>query len=78
MKTKEELNALKEEIEIVSKKLSELNENELEEVTGGLEPAPFLPANELSPSMYHQMFEASKTLNPLPNMPAAFVTPDKN
>ena len=78
MKTKEELNALKEEIEIVSKKLSELNENELEEVTGGLEPAPFLPANELSPSTYHQMFEASKTLDPLPNMPAAFVTPDKN
>ena len=35
MKTKEELNVLKEEVETVSKKLAELNEEELEQVTGG-------------------------------------------
>ena len=35
MKTKEELNALKEEVETVSKKLHELTEKELAQVTGG-------------------------------------------
>ena len=35
MKTKEELNALKEEMETLSKKLAELNEEEMKQVTGG-------------------------------------------
>ena len=35
MKTKEELNALKEEVETLNKKLHELTEDELEQVTGG-------------------------------------------
>ena len=35
MKTKEELNALKEEVETVSKKLTGLTEEELEQVSGG-------------------------------------------
>ena len=35
MKTKEELNALKEEVETLNKKLRELNEEELVQVTGG-------------------------------------------
>ena len=35
MKTKEELNALKEEVETVNKKLAELTEEELEQVSGG-------------------------------------------
>ena len=35
MKTKEELNALKEEVEALNKKLAELTEEELAEVTGG-------------------------------------------
>ena len=35
MKTKEELNALKEEIETVNKKLAELTEEELAQVSGG-------------------------------------------
>ena len=38
MKTKEELNALKEEVEALNKKLCELTEEELEQVTGGLIP----------------------------------------
>ena len=36
MKSKEELNALKKEVEALNKKLAELNENELEQVTGGM------------------------------------------
>ena len=45
MKTKEELNALKEEVETVSKKLHELTEEELAQVSGGrvLEPAVVEP-----------------------------------
>ena len=43
MKTKEELNALKEEVETLNKKLHELTEEELEQVTGGLDPDDFEP-----------------------------------
>ena len=35
MKTKEELNALKEEVETLNKKLCELTDEELEQVSGG-------------------------------------------
>ena len=35
MKTPEELNALKEEVEALNKKLAELNEDELKKVSGG-------------------------------------------
>ena len=35
MKTKEELNELREEVEILSRKLRELTDDELEQVTGG-------------------------------------------
>ena len=35
MKTKEELNALKEEVETINKKLHELTEEELAQVSGG-------------------------------------------
>ena len=35
MKTKEELNALKEEVEALNKKLAELTEDELKQVVGG-------------------------------------------
>lgn len=36
MKTKEELNVLKEEVETLSRKLHELTDEELEQVSGGL------------------------------------------
>ena len=39
MKTKEELNALKKEVETANKKLVEPTEEELEQVSGGLEPS---------------------------------------
>ena len=40
MKTKEELNVLKKEVEALNRKLHELNEEELAQVTGGLVPIP--------------------------------------
>ncbi len=36
MKTKEELNALKKEVEALNRKLAELSEDDLEQVTGGI------------------------------------------
>ena len=36
MKTKEELNALKEEVETLNEKLAELTEEELAQVSGGM------------------------------------------
>ena len=41
MKTEEELNALKEEVEALNKKLAELSKEELEQVTGGFIPILF-------------------------------------
>ena len=40
MKTKEELSALKEEVKTLNKKLAELSEDELKQVTGGAYPSP--------------------------------------
>ena len=40
MKTKEELNKLKAEVETLNKKLAELSEDELKEVTGGVLRGP--------------------------------------
>ena len=41
MKTKEELNALKEEVKTLNKKLAELTEDELMQVTGGILPKDY-------------------------------------
>ena len=41
MKTKEELSEIKEEVEKLDKKLHELTEEELEQVTGGIPPIVF-------------------------------------
>ena len=41
MKTKEELNALKEEAETLNKKLCELTDEELEQVLGGFEAGSY-------------------------------------
>ncbi len=46
MKTKEELNAIKEETMVVSQKLAELTEDELEEVIGGLHNMPKINPDE--------------------------------
>ena len=67
MKSKEELNALKNEVETLNKKLAELTEEELAQVSGGgiepgIEPtspetpgingAPSLKPNEFGPTYY--------------------------
>ena len=46
MKSEEELNALKEEIELLNKKLAELNEEELKEVVGGNNESSILPSDD--------------------------------
>ena len=47
MKTKEELNALKEEVETLNKKLHELTDEELAQVSGGVLPVSCEPGIEL-------------------------------
>ena len=46
-KTKEELNALKEEVESVNEKLAELTEDELKLVTGGADYSISIPPKGL-------------------------------
>ena len=48
MKTKEELNALKEEVETLNKKLVELTDEELAQVSGGWNVAPVLAGGTVS------------------------------
>ena len=52
MKTKEELNELKEEVETVNKKLQELTPEELAQVNGGSQPRNYVVNGNLiqSPS----------------------------
>ena len=47
-KTKEELDALKEEVEAVNEKLSELTEEEIKQVSGGTGPQLVKPRETLS------------------------------
>lgn len=49
MKTREELNALKKEVDTLKKKLAELTEDELKQVTGGNNRELLNP--EISPSI---------------------------
>ena len=46
MKTPEELNALKEEVEALNKKLAELSEEELNQVAGGVVPFDVIPEQD--------------------------------
>ena len=48
MKTQEELNALKEDVETLNKKLHELTEEELAQVSGGWNVAPVLAGGTVS------------------------------
>ena len=54
-KTQEELNALKEEVEAVSRKLHELTEDELKQVTGGTGPVFQLADKKLSVYEYEDV-----------------------
>ena len=51
MKTKEELNALKKEIEDLNEKCRELTPEELKEVTGGINPSAVMPILFTQPFM---------------------------
>lgn len=46
MKTKKELEQIKEEYIELSKKLAELTKNELAQVTGGISPSDFTPISD--------------------------------
>ena len=70
MKSKEELNTLKEEVEMLNKKLAELSEEELKQVTGGVasnsEPTVDILPNIVLPGdgtldTNHKSFFFSKT-----------------
>ena len=54
MKTKEELNALKEEFDVLNKKMAELSPEELQEVIGGVTP-PTLDLPDRSWGNYKQV-----------------------
>ena len=74
MKTKEELTAIKAELDNLKGKLAELSEEELEEVTGGT--VPELPATTLEPWAYNGMFHGDPGLAPAHELPAAPVIPN--
>ena len=59
MKTNEELNAIKEEVEALNKKLAELSEDELQQVSGGVRPVPRLPGFELPGDEYAGSFRTT-------------------
>ena len=74
MKTKEELNALKNEVKALNKKLAELNEEELAQVTGGSVDDVYQRYNEdilnymrglLNPEWAYQSTLYRKDPNPL-------------
>ena len=66
MKTKEELNALKEEVEALNKKLDELSEDELEQVSGGSTD------ESIDDIIQRQSDEIRRALEGLLNPPAAY------
>ena len=56
MKSKEELNALKEEVEQLSKKLAELSDEELQQVAGGRGPDIDLEPDLEPPAHYYREY----------------------
>ena len=52
MKSKEELSALKEEVEMLNRKLAELSDEELEQVCGGLAPGRKYWPYSTEPDLY--------------------------
>ena len=72
MKTKEELNALKEEVEALNKKLAELSEEELVQVAGGSTD------ESIDDIIQRQSDEIRRALEGLLNPPSAYHTPPFN
>ena len=69
MKTKEELNALKDEVTALNKKLAELSEDELTQVTGG-----FIPPIPLGVNPFHGISDGSSKI---PNLNIGGVGPQE-
>ena len=66
MKTKKELNVLKEEVETLNKKLDELSEDELEQVSGGSTD------ESIDDILQRQRDDIRRALEGLLNPPAAY------
>lgn len=60
MKTKEELNELKEKIETLNRKLAELTDEELEQVIGGV-TVPFASPKQEGGNLYSEYFDVDNT-----------------
>ena len=58
MKSKKELNVLKEEVETLNKKLAELNEEELAEVVGGIGDSTTIVVDDGITWLYESSFDA--------------------
>ena len=63
MKTYEELNALREEVEALKKKLAELTEDELAQVTGGVGSGDTVPGSG-DPKEFHVYKNNIKRFDP--------------
>ena len=64
MKTKEELTALKEEVDTLNKKLAELSEDELKQVTGGTRwPDYYGEEGYFRPTLINTALDANATDN---------------
>ena len=74
MKTKDELTALKNEVDTLNAKLAELSEDELAEVTGGL--IPNIPPQRMNDTVYTNMFDGCPGLKPAPDLPATQIADD--
>ena len=75
MKTKEELNALKEEVETLNKKLAELSEEELTQVSGGRMGIGKVPPIEGLSSLSLPDMVAELEKHGLENLGGAVATP---
>lgn len=73
MKTKEELNVRKNEVETLNRKLAGLSDEEVKIVTGGT--GSDLPAKDLPEIEYNGMFNGCTGLEPAPELPAQDLQP---
>ena len=78
MKTKEELNAIKEEVENVNKKLAELTEEELKQVVGGYDiiTTPYDPTTLTSDPTTIQEFPGGLGLTCFESQPCWGLSPE--
>ena len=73
-KTQKELNTMKEEVETLSRKLAELTDEELEQVTGGVMPVIFVSVvrDVIRPGVGHNFDNNSWKTDALPTEPGNY------